>query len=159
MAPDGPLVGAIVCPYIDGCDSGTKGSQDPILWCLADTLGLGKGGSLVSPHIPVDADCEAASPRLRGGRDPHSRPGRTVSARCPRILEQWLKPVRPAEVLAPTNLDSGGAVNTVLAGRLRLGWSVQRPTGVARERDERAVRTWKAKRWPELKKSLRDRAG
>lgn len=39
----------------------------------------------------------------------------------------------------------------------RLGWSVQRPTGQARERDERAVRTWKAKRWPELKKSLRDR--
>jgi transposase len=40
----------------------------------------------------------------------------------------------------------------------RLGWSVQRPTGQARERDERAVRTWKAKRWPELKKSLRDKA-
>lgn len=39
----------------------------------------------------------------------------------------------------------------------RLGWSVQRPTGQARERDERAVRTWKAKRWPALKKSLRDR--
>src|SRR5271163_2302792 len=34
----------------------------------------------------------------------------------------------------------------------------QRPTGQARERDERAVRTWKAKRWPELKKSLRDKA-
>lgn len=40
----------------------------------------------------------------------------------------------------------------------RLGWSVQRPTGQARERDERAVRVWKTKRWPELKKSLRDRA-
>jgi transposase len=40
----------------------------------------------------------------------------------------------------------------------RLGWSVQRPAGQARERDERAVRTWKAKRWPELKKSLRDKA-
>jgi transposase len=40
----------------------------------------------------------------------------------------------------------------------RLGWSVQRPTGQARERDERAVRTWKAKRWPELKKSLRGKA-
>ena len=25
----------------------------------------------------------------------------------------------------------------------RLGWSVQRPAGQARERDERAVRTWK----------------
>ena len=40
----------------------------------------------------------------------------------------------------------------------RLGWSVQRPAGQARERVQRAVRTWKAKRWPELKKSLRDKA-
>lgn len=40
----------------------------------------------------------------------------------------------------------------------RLGWSVQRPTGQARERNERAIRTWKTKRWPELKKSLRDKA-
>jgi transposase len=36
-----------------------------------------------------------------------------------------------------------------------LGWSVQRPTGQARQRDEKAIRTWKQKRWPELKKSLR----
>jgi transposase len=40
----------------------------------------------------------------------------------------------------------------------RLGWSVQRPTGQARQRDERAIRQWKAKRWPALKKSQRDRA-
>lgn len=40
----------------------------------------------------------------------------------------------------------------------RLGWSVQRPTGQARQRDERAIRTWKAKRWPALKKSRRDKA-
>jgi transposase len=39
----------------------------------------------------------------------------------------------------------------------RLGWSVQRPTGQARERDEQAIRRWKTKRWPELKKSLRDK--
>jgi transposase len=38
-----------------------------------------------------------------------------------------------------------------------LGWSVQRPTGQARQRDEQAIRTWKAKRWPALKKSQRDR--
>jgi transposase len=38
-----------------------------------------------------------------------------------------------------------------------LGWSVQRPAGRARERDEKAIRTWKAKRWPALKKSLRDK--
>jgi len=36
-----------------------------------------------------------------------------------------------------------------------LGWSVQRPTGQARQRDEKAIRSWKQKRWPELKKSLR----
>jgi transposase len=40
----------------------------------------------------------------------------------------------------------------------RLGWSVQRPAGQARQRDERAIRNWKAKRWPELKKSRRDKA-
>lgn len=39
-----------------------------------------------------------------------------------------------------------------------LGWSVQRPTGQARQRDEQAIRTWKARRWPALKKSQRDRA-
>ena len=33
----------------------------------------------------------------------------------------------------------------------RMGWSVQRPTGQARQRDEHAISTWKNKRWPELK--------
>lgn len=33
-----------------------------------------------------------------------------------------------------------------------LGWSVQRPAGQARQRDEPAIRTWKHKRWPALKK-------
>ena len=39
-----------------------------------------------------------------------------------------------------------------------LGWSVQRPSGQARQRDDKAIRTWKARRWPELKKSRRDKA-
>jgi transposase len=39
-----------------------------------------------------------------------------------------------------------------------LGWSVQRPTGQARERNEQAIRTWKARRWPQLKKSRRGKA-
>jgi transposase len=38
----------------------------------------------------------------------------------------------------------------------QMGWSVQRPSGQARQRDERAISTWKNKRWPELKKSQRD---
>jgi transposase len=34
----------------------------------------------------------------------------------------------------------------------RLGWSCQRPTGRALQRDEAAIERWKKKRWPELKK-------
>jgi len=34
----------------------------------------------------------------------------------------------------------------------RLGWSCQRPTGRALERDEKKIRIWKQKRWPEIKK-------
>jgi len=34
----------------------------------------------------------------------------------------------------------------------RIGWSCQRPTGQARERNEAAIRRWKHVRWPALKK-------
>jgi len=34
-----------------------------------------------------------------------------------------------------------------------IGWSCQRPTGRARERDEEAIRRWKQERWPKLKKT------
>jgi transposase len=37
----------------------------------------------------------------------------------------------------------------------RLGWSCQRPTGRALERDEQAIRHWKKVRWPQLKKTPR----
>ncbi len=33
-----------------------------------------------------------------------------------------------------------------------LGWSPQRPVGKARERNEEAIRDWKCKRWPAIKK-------
>lgn len=33
-----------------------------------------------------------------------------------------------------------------------LGWSPQRPTAKARERNEEQIRTWKRKTWPALKK-------
>src|SRR5438128_8253394 len=35
----------------------------------------------------------------------------------------------------------------------RLGWSLQRPTRRARERDEAAIRRWVAGRWPAVKKT------
>jgi transposase len=43
-----------------------------------------------------------------------------------------------------------GHVWRVLVG---LGWSLQRPTRRARERDERAIEQWKTQRWPQLKKT------
>ena len=39
-----------------------------------------------------------------------------------------------------------------------LGWSVQRPIGRAVERDEQAIRRWKEKRWPALRKTPRGKA-
>jgi transposase len=41
----------------------------------------------------------------------------------------------------------------------RLGFSSQRPTKRAMQRDETAVRQWKTKRWPALKKRPPERAG
>jgi len=38
----------------------------------------------------------------------------------------------------------------------QLGWSCQRPTGRALERDEEKIRRWKQKRWPELKKKAKN---
>jgi transposase len=48
------------------------------------------------------------------------------------------------------------AISSVWGLLGQMGWSVQRPIGQARQRDERAISTWKNKRWPELKKSQRD---
>ena len=41
----------------------------------------------------------------------------------------------------------------------QLGWSCQRPTGRARERDEIAIRRWKQKRWPEIQQKRKTSAG
>jgi transposase len=40
----------------------------------------------------------------------------------------------------------------------QLGWSCQRPTGRALERDEAKIKHWKKDRWPELKKRPKTRA-
>lgn len=49
-----------------------------------------------------------------------------------------------------------GHVWKVLVG---LGWSPQRPVGRARERDEAAMRTWKRKTWPAIKKKPARKGG
>lgn len=42
--------------------------------------------------------------------------------------------------------------------RVGLGFSSQRPTGRALERDEAAIRRWKRQRWPALKKTPKNKA-
>jgi transposase len=39
-----------------------------------------------------------------------------------------------------------------------LGWSPQRPTGRARERNEQQIRTWKRKTWPAIKEKPAQKA-
>jgi transposase len=95
----------------------------------------------------------------RAGRKP-----RLGEADCKR-LEDRLK--RGAEALGyETNLwtlervaelierDFGVKYHAGHVGWLlkKLGWSCQRPTGRAVERDEPAIKRWKKRRWPELKK-------
>ncbi len=41
----------------------------------------------------------------------------------------------------------------------QLNWSVQQPVGRALERNESLIDEWKNKRWPEIKKKPRTRAG
>jgi transposase len=41
----------------------------------------------------------------------------------------------------------------------QLNWSVQQPVGRALERNEDLIDEWKRKRWPEIKKKPRTRAG
>lgn len=41
----------------------------------------------------------------------------------------------------------------------RLGWSCQRPTGRALERNEQKIRRWKKQQWPKIKKKPESKAG
>jgi transposase len=41
----------------------------------------------------------------------------------------------------------------------QLGWSCQRPSGRALERDEEKIQRWKKERWPALKKRPKKKAG
>ena len=41
----------------------------------------------------------------------------------------------------------------------QLGWSCQRPTGRALERDEVSIQQWKKECWPEIKKKRKNKGG
>lgn len=95
------------------------------------------------------------------------RPRRLTDAQCEELIEQ----LRSGALAAgfATELWTLPRIRTLIEQRFSvqltepsvwrllrsLGWSVQRPTGQARQRDEHAIRTWKARRWPQIKKSRR----
>ncbi|MGA8568177.1 MAG: IS630 family transposase [Candidatus Binataceae bacterium] len=95
----------------------------------------------------------------RAGRKPK------LSARQLRQIEQALR--RGPEALGyASGLWTAGRVRALIEDQCgvryheahvwrilrQLGWSCQRPTGRALERDEEAIRYWKRVRWPRLKK-------
>jgi transposase len=101
----------------------------------------------------------------RAGRKPK------LSAADRKRIEQGLK--RGPEVLGyPTSLwtsqrvaalieqECGVRYTTTHVWRLlkQLGWSCQVPVGRALERNEPAIRRWKKRRWPILKKTLNGKA-
>ena len=105
-----------------------------------------------------------------GGKDGLKKAGR--AGRKPRLNEQQLQRLEKLLLEGPERLGyetplwtcprvahlieqefgvsyHGGHVWKIL---VQLGWSPQRPTGRARERNEKQVRHWKKKVWPRIKK-------
>ena len=99
------------------------------------------------------------------------------AGRKPRLSEEQLKRIESALKAGPEELGYDTSLwTTARVGHLierefgiryskghvwwvlrQLGWSCQRPVGRALERDEEKIRLWKKKRWPELKKTLKDK--
>ena len=106
-------------------------------------------------------------PKSRAGLKQAGRAGRKpkLSASQLRKIEQALR--RGPEALGyASGLWTAGRVRELIEHQCgvryheahvwrilrQLGWSCQRPTGRALERDEEAIRYWKRVRWPQLKK-------
>lgn len=112
-----------------------------------------------------------------GGRDSLKHPGR--AGRKPLLTGEQLVALEQALLRGPeafgyeTNLWTSARVADLIESEFGVtyhpshvwkllgqrGWSCQRPTGRAVERDEAAIRTWKRVTWPALKKKPKKRGG
>ena len=98
---------------------------------------------------------------------------RGPTGRRPKVADSALEPIEQALLKGalahgfPTDIWTLDRIAVVIQGltgvtlsnpsvwrllRGRLGWSVQRPTRQAKERDEQAVQHWVAYEWPRIKK-------
>ncbi len=75
---------------------------------------------------------------------------------CPSLTELWTLP----RIRALIAEHFGVTLSESWVFRLlrKLGWSCQRPTAQARERDEKAIRRWKQVTWPQPEKARRGKA-
>lgn len=141
-------------------------------WLLAQGLSEAEVARRVGAHR--QSVNRWAEQLARGGRQALKRSPRAgrpsqLSAADRQRIEQGLK--RGAQALGyGTNLwtawrvadliarECGVKYSTVQAWRLlrALGWTPQRPARRALERNEAAIREWKRRRWPELKKTPKD---
>src|SRR6266516_5516111 len=112
----------------------------------------------------------------RGGQRAMKKAGR--AGRRPRLRPEDLRRIEPGLKRGPQALgyettlwtssrvaqliehECGVKYDPSQAWRIlrQLGWSCQRPTGRAWERDEAKIQQWKRERWPKLKKRPKARA-
>ena len=81
-------------------------------------------------------------------------------AAAERKLAQDLSPIEALRAWMLLFIDHIAAKQLIapaLNTFVQLGWSPQRPTGRAIERDEQAIAQWKRKRWPEIKKKPKNK--
>ncbi len=66
----------------------------------------------------------------------------------------------PARVAAVIEREFGVTYHPDHVGRLlkAAGWTVQKPTERATQRDEDEIAAWREQKWPEIKKTVRARA-
>jgi transposase len=138
----------------------------------ARLLGAGVAQAEVARRVGVTRTSVSRWEKLRQEGGPEAlrrpkrfgRPRRLSDAQCEELIERLKSGALAAGF--GTELWTLPRIRTLIEQRFAvkvtepsvwrllraLGWSVQRPSGQARQRDEKAIRTWKARRWPELKK-------
>jgi len=126
---------------------------------IAQALGVTPGA--VSQWLKRAREEGVESLRRRVGSGPPPRLSAEQRAQLPQLLAQgpeaygfrgavWTR-ARVAEVI---EREFGVRYDPSHVGRIlrACGWSLQKPTRRAKQRDEEAIRAWKEERWPEVEK-------
>ena len=144
----------------------------------ARLLGQGYSHAEVARRVKAHRQSVGLWDRLRqqGGRRALKKAGR--AGRKPRLRSEDLRCIERALKRGPQALgyetslwtsarvahliehECGVKYDPSQAWRIlrKMGWSCQRPTGRALERDEAKIQQWKKDRWPELKKTPNKKA-